>query len=203
MWTSCLLLVDESFRGQRLARYHLQLLTSLAFHGNLWIAAQVLSHIENEDRILPKYFFDRIALHDLHAIGNLRTQLTLWSLLDDNGLPTVFAAVGVGGRNGFKSSLHTGIIVFTAIDAVEGDRTLLPLPLLVAQQTLAGVVVVGDIEHEQQGGGTKGYLQLDISATLFIIESVAQEHPELVVVLTENLGDIEDIEPQCLVVVAP
>ncbi len=92
MWTASLLLVHESLFGQRLAWGQFNPLATFAFNGNLWITAEVLTHIENE-RPTPNPsqrkgsgndgILDRIALHDLDGFGNLFPQYTLWSFLYD------------------------------------------------------------------------------------------------------------------------
>ena len=52
MRTPCLPLIHQSVFIQCLTWRDLQLLTSMAYNGNLWIASQILTHIEHEDRIL-------------------------------------------------------------------------------------------------------------------------------------------------------
>ena len=210
MWPSGLFLVHQPLLGQRLAGGEFQLFACLAADGNLWESAQVLPHVEDDGAAhqsaggrgdILQGVLDADALHHLYRVGYLRHQPALGAFLQHHGFPAAgprFLCVGCG-TVGFQPC----VVVFAAIDAVVGDGTFRPLPVLVAEQPFAGVVGICDVEEEQQGGRPERNLQLVVAPALLIVKAVAQQHTELVVAGCQLLGDVVGVEEYRLVVVAP
>ena len=55
------------------------------------------------------------------------------------------------------------------------------MPLFVADHLLRRSIGVFDMQTEEQGRRTKRYLQLCIALALFLVEAIAQQHPNAVV----------------------
>ena len=114
MGASCLLLIDKSLLGQRLAGRQLQSLPPFPLNGYLRKTCQVLAHVENQYAVVSDGVADAKALHDFNGLCYLFAQYAARGILNDGWAPVVRG--------------DACVVVFAAIDAVERDGRQCPLP---------------------------------------------------------------------------
>ena len=125
------------------------------------------------------------------AVSLLRTQLTGGRFLHNN-------------RTTCDDIFQTGIIVFSTIDAVEGDGAQAIGPITIALYLLGSPVCIGYRKPETKRRRTVADQQFPVSASLFVVESIAQKHLKMVVgAAVQTFSDVEGIEKDSFVIIAP
>ena len=145
MGTARLLLVDETIGSRRLTRNKPDTLAGLALYSDFRKASEVLAHVEHKDRILAHRVLYPIALHDFNRVCYLLAEYALWRILNHHRLPKLPSLGGGGGGGGFQP----GIIILSAIDAVECDGRQRPLPSFVADDVLLRAILIVNMQAEQ------------------------------------------------------
>ena len=217
MLATRLALVAHALWGEAFRDEHRHLLPTLARDGDGGESGEVLPHVADEGGCvyltlaLARGRFERVlvdrahrldgeTLHDAHRRGGLGIQLSLRTFHHHGFFPLAVVEFG------FKTSLllQSGIIRLTAIDAVERDGTLAPMPTVIAHHMLSGTVVVSDVHPQEQLRWTETGLQLAVAvAALYIEEAVAQQHCHGIVALAQELGHVVGVVVHRTAVFAP
>ena len=123
------------------------------------------------------------------------------SFKDVNGIEAIFLYNnGTAGDDIFQS----GIVVFPAIYAVEGDGAQTISPIAIALYLLGATVSIGYRQSETKSRWTVTDKQFPVTASLFIVEAVAQKHLQMVVgTAVQTFSDVEGVEKDRFVIVAP
>ena len=99
--------------------------------------------------------------------------------------------------------LTAGVIIFSAIDAIERYGTEIVLPVLSGNNRFTGSVFIIHHHSETKRGGAETDLQFTIAAALHIVKSISQQDSDGVTSFLHLRGDIISIIIDTFVIVAP
>ena len=99
--------------------------------------------------------------------------------------------------------LTAGVIIFSAIDAIEQYGTETVLPVLSGNNRFTGSVFIVHHHPETKRGSAETDLQFTIAAALHIVKSISQQDSDSVTAFLHLRGDIISIIIDTFVIVAP